>query len=155
VDQNDQEMSPVEQHVERSYLDPEAPRKLSRRQRQTRRTVEQYLRGGVIPRYMERLRDIDRAVKDQRALIGRDYELLREEHANDPAEFARRWRARAEAYRFDTLNELIHQHNEYYPIERQLPIDPRTRDYVKVRGRSYRRPELNAAWVLEQFPADL
>jgi hypothetical protein len=32
-------------------------------------------------------------------------------------------------------------------------MDPRTRDYVKVNGRSYRRPELGPAWVLEQFPA--
>jgi hypothetical protein len=37
--------------------------------------------------------------------------------------------------------------------KRQLPIDLRTRDYVKVGGRSYRRPLLTEAWVLEQFPA--
>ena len=32
--------------------------------------------------------------------------------------------------RFDELNELIGQHNEWYPIERDLPMDLRTRDYV-------------------------
>jgi hypothetical protein len=32
-------------------------------------------------------------------------------------------------------------------------MDLRTRDYVKVNGRSYRRPELGPEWVLEQFPA--
>src|SRR4051795_5013787 len=30
---------------------------------------------------------------------------------------------------------------------------PRTRDYVLLRGRSYRRPELGPEWVLERFPA--
>jgi hypothetical protein len=32
-------------------------------------------------------------------------------------------------------------------------MDLRTRDYVRVNGRSYRRPELGPEWVLEQFPA--
>ena len=58
----------------------------------------------------------------------------------------------AHAPAFDDLNELIRQHNEWYPIERDLPMDLRTRDYVQVNGRSYRRPELGPEWVLEQFP---
>jgi hypothetical protein len=153
VDQRDPQTTPVERRVERSFEDPDAPRELSRRARQTRRSVEQYLRGGVLPRYMERLRVIDRAVAEQGRLIGRDYQALRDEHAHDPGEFASRWRARAQAYRFGPLNEVIQQHNEWYPIERQLPIDPRTLDYVKVGGRSYRRRELSPEWVLEQFPA--
>ena len=52
------------------------------------------------------------------------------------------------------MNELIGQHNEWFPIERQLPIDPRTRDYVLVGGRPYRRDELGPEWVLEKFPAE-
>jgi hypothetical protein len=32
-------------------------------------------------------------------------------------------------------------------------MDPRTRDYVLIHGKSYRRPELGPAWVLEQFPS--
>ena len=32
-------------------------------------------------------------------------------------------------------------------------MDPRTRDFVKVGGRSYRREPLDAAWILERFPA--
>ena len=45
----------------------------------------------------------------------------------------------AHEWNFDPVNELIRQHNEWYPVERNLPLDPRTRDYVKIRGRSYRR----------------
>ena len=32
-------------------------------------------------------------------------------------------------------------------------MDPRTRDYVKIGGRSYRREPLDAGWILERFPA--
>jgi hypothetical protein len=31
-------------------------------------------------------------------------------------------------------------------------MDPRTGDFVKVDGKSYRRRSLDAAWVLERFP---
>jgi len=48
---------------------------------------------------------------------------------------------------------LIAQHNDWYPVERDLPLNPRTGDYVCVGGRSYRRPVLGAEWVLEHFPA--
>ena len=68
-------------------------------------------------------------------------------------EFARRWRAIAHRWRFDELNELIRTHNEWYPVERDLPMDLRTRDYVLVNGRSYRRPVLGPEWILEHFPA--
>ena len=58
--------------------------------------------------------------------------------------FAERWTAFAHRCRFDELNELIGQHNEWYPIERDLPMDLRTRDYVLINGRSYRREPLSA-----------
>ena len=32
-------------------------------------------------------------------------------------------------------------------------MDPRSRDFVKVGGRAYRREPLDAAWVLRRFPA--
>ena len=62
-------------------------------------------------------------------------------------------RARARVARSTHLNVLIEQHNDWYPIERQLPMDPRTGDYVRFAGRSYRRPVLGAHWILEHFPA--
>jgi hypothetical protein len=146
--------SPVERHVERSFEDPEsgAGAPLSRRARQTRRSVEAYLRAGGLPRYMERLREIEGELKDHRRKLERAYRVLLDACGDDPELFASQWRARAEAWPFDRVNELIRQHNEYYPIERSLPMDPRTRDYVKIRGRSYRRTEVGPQWVLEQFP---
>lgn len=115
--------------------------------------LERYIRSAVLPRFMERLRQIDDEVIHERAVIERAYRELRASCGDDSERFARRWRETAEAWRFDELNELIDQHNEYYPIERNLAVDPRTGDYVNVVGRSYRREPLGPDWILERFPA--
>ena len=41
----------------------------------------------------------------------------------DPEAFAEQWRARASEWNFGAVNELIRQHNEWYPIERNLPLE--------------------------------
>ncbi len=88
----------------------------------------------------------------ERQRLARAHRALREECAEEPAAFAERWAAVARGWPFDELNVLIEQHNEWYPIERDLPLNPRTGDYVRVGGRSYRRPVLGPEWVLEHFP---
>jgi hypothetical protein len=149
------EQSPIERTIERSFEDTQGVGKpLSRRARQTRRSVEAYLKAGVLPRYMERLREIERETEDQRARLARAYRLVREECHPDAGLFAELWRRRAHAWRFDKLNALIDEHNEWYPIEANLPMDPRTRDYQRIRGRSYRRDRIGADWVLREFPAE-
>ena len=128
-------------------------RPFSSRARETRRSLEEYLRAGMRPRWMERLIEIDRGTKREQRALAAAYETLREECGDDRAAFRRRWRATARAWRFDELNELIRTHNEWYPVERDLPMDLRTRDYVLINGRSYRRRELGPDWVLKEFPA--
>jgi hypothetical protein len=146
--------TPAERVLRRSRIDEEGMgRPFSERVRHHRRTLEAYLKAGSVPRWMERVREVDQGIAHERRRFGARYRALRAEYGHDREEFARRWRAVAEAARFDELNELIRQHNDWYPIERDLPMDPRTRDYVKVNGRSYRRPELGPEWVLEHFPA--
>ena len=152
---DDDERTALEKHVARSFIDPGTGygKPLSRRTRQTKRTVESYLKAGVLPRYMERLREIETGLRSERRRIERAYRELQDECAGDPDEFARRWRVRVGSWRFDELNALIREHNDWYPIEANLPMDPRTRDYVPIRGRSYRREELDPRRILERFPA--
>ena len=88
--------------------------------------VEKYIRGAVMPRFMQRLRDIDAEMRRHTLRLQRHYDQLREECEGEPEAFERRWRALAESWDFDEVNTLIEQHNEYYPIERMLPIDIRT-----------------------------
>jgi hypothetical protein len=128
--------------------------KLSRRSLQTPRTVENYLIAGGPPRWMTRLVEIDRGIEREKRRLAEEYAALRKAFEADRPRFARRWRAFAKRQRFDDLNELIAAHNEWYPVERNLPMDIRTRDFVLIHGRPYRREPLDAAWVLEQFPAN-
>ncbi len=145
----------VERRIVRSGVDENRKGKpLSRRARQTRRSVEAYLAAGVMPRYMERLRDIEAERKRIRSRLARAYESLRKACGEDREEFARRWTERAHKWDFAEINQLIKEHNDWYPIESGLALDPRTRDYVRIRGRSYRRTPLGPEWVLEHFPAD-
>jgi hypothetical protein len=146
--------TPAEHVVLQSLEDPRsAGRPFSDRARQTRRSLEHYLKAGMRPRWMERLIEIERGTARHRLLLEEAYGRLREECGEDRARFRRRWRALAEAWSFCDLNDLIRTHNEWYPVERDLPMDLRTRDYVLINGRSYRRRELDTAWILEQFPA--
>jgi peptidoglycan/xylan/chitin deacetylase (PgdA/CDA1 family) len=150
------QLSAIEQRLRRSLEDESSVGKpLSRRARQTKRSVEAYLRAGGVPRYMERLRDIDAELSLQSYRLQRAHRALQRACHGDPLEFERRWRARAGAWRLDRVNQLIREHNQWYPVETGLPMDPRTGDYVRRRGRSYRRAEVGPEWILERFPPTL
>jgi hypothetical protein len=147
------ETSAYERELAKRFEEAVEGKPLSRRARQTKRSIESYLAAGVMPRYMQRLRDIEDGKATHARRLRKAYDRLREECGEDRERFARRWRQVAERWRFDELNDLIREHNEWYPIESGLPLDPRTRDYVRMRGRSYRRAELGPRWVLDRFPA--
>src|SRR6059058_6007820 len=94
MDEEPVERSPVERHVKRAMIDEESGygKPLSRRQRQTRRTLESYLRAGVVPRYMQRLREIEQERRRQTSWLERAYRQLRERCGDDVEAFERRWR---------------------------------------------------------------
>ena len=114
------------------------------------RSLEAHLLANAPPRWMERLAEIERGMRAAERDVGHTYERLREAVGEDPATFAGRWLEIAHAWDFEALNEHIRTHNEWYPVERDLPMNPRTGDYRW----PYRREELDAAWILRRFPAD-
>ncbi len=116
------------------------------------KTVEAYLRASSPPGYMQRLAQIEAEYQEQRRRLEAAYRALEDACGDDPDQFSRRWRAQADAWRFDELNELVREHNTWYPVEVNLPMDPRSRDFVALRGESYRRIELGPEWVIEHFP---
>jgi hypothetical protein len=127
-------------------INPLTGRPLRRRIRRFRPEPDRYLAslGGPLP-YMQRLRQIDEAIDAHAAQVAQAYA----ERGDDPA----RWRRIAGRWDFGEVNDLIELHNRWYPIEARLAMDPRTRDYVKVGGRSYRREPLDARWILDRYPA--
>jgi hypothetical protein len=102
---------------------------------------------------MERLLEIEAEYQVHCRRLEAAYAELKDDCRRDAELFTRRWRDQARSWSFEDLNELIREHNQWYPAEANLPMDPRTRDYVPIRGASYRRIELGPDWVLEHFPA--
>src|SRR3954451_20820272 len=147
--------SAVERRVARS-LDGEdrRGRAIPTEELQRERSVENYLRGAVMPRWMERLRDIETGIRRHRSALAADYAYLRDQYRDDAERFGAEWRALVERRSFADVNDLVRDHNEWYPVERQLPMDPRTGDYVLIAGRPYTREELTDAWALAQFPPE-
>lgn len=154
TDARDPELTAVEQLLAKKREHEESGHRLSDRAFQYQRTLEGYLQAGNRPRWMERLAEIEQGTSRARRQLERAYRELLDEVRGDAAEFSRRWRELASTWDVDEVNERIRQHNEWFPIERRLAVDLRTRDYVKINGRSYRREELDAEWILEQFPPD-
>jgi hypothetical protein len=131
-------------HAEADFeINPLAGKRLPYRIRAFRADAANYLSalGGPLP-YMQRLRQIDADVETHERKLAEAYEERRGD-----------WRAVAEAWDFEDVNELIDKHNRWFPIEARLPMDPKTRDFVSVDGKSYRREPLDAAWILARFPA--
>jgi hypothetical protein len=104
--------------------------------------------------WMRRLRAIEDAVDQHETQLRASWQELRET-ARDASEFRRLWLGTARTWSFAEVNELIERHNRNFPAEARLAMDPGTRDFVKVNGRSYRREPLDEAWILARFPADL
>jgi hypothetical protein len=104
--------------------------------------------------WMRRLRAIEIAVGLHEQQLAEARESLREAFAGDPARFARVWHQLAQHWDFGQVNELIDRHNEHYPAESRLPMNPRTGDFVLVNGKPYTRAPLDAGWILARFPAD-
>jgi len=118
--------------------------------------ADAYLAATRGPRpYMLRLREIEKQRARQAEELGESWHTLADECGRNADAFVRRWVELVSAVSFDEVNDLIERHNRWYPIESELPMDPRTGDYVLVGGRDYRLEALGASWALERFPADL
>jgi len=104
--------------------------------------------------WMRRLRAIEDELDRHEQQLDEAWRTLADE-VSDPDEFARLWRATAAMWSFAQVNELVERHNRNFPAEARLPMDPRTRDFVKINGRPYQREPLGEHWILERWPADL
>ena len=104
--------------------------------------------------WMRRLRAIEDELDRHEAQLGEAWRELAES-TRDTATFEREWRETARRWSFATVNELIDSHNRYFPAEARLPMDPRTRDFVRINGKPYQREPLDENWILARFPAEL
>lgn len=103
--------------------------------------------------WMRRLRAIEDAVEQHERQLADAWRALAAE-LHDAAAFAQAWQEQARRWSFAEVNELIERHNRNFPAEARLPMDPRTRDFVRINGRRYERAPLDHRWILERFPPD-
>jgi hypothetical protein len=103
--------------------------------------------------WMRRLRAIEDALDQHDRQLDTAYRELADE-IEDPAEFARLWRETAARWDFTAVNALIERHNKFFPAEARLPMDPKTRDFVRINGHRYERDPLDAEWILRHWPAE-
>jgi hypothetical protein len=108
-----------------------------------------------MPRWLERLQELEGLVRETEGRLRMRRRELAAELAGQPERFAERWRQIVARWDFGAVNELVDQHNRYYPVERKLPFDIRRRDYVDMWGIGWRRRPLDADWALAAFPPDL
>jgi hypothetical protein len=128
---------------------------LRRRLRNFRPNADSHVRAMGGPTiWMRRLRAIEDELDRHQEKLAEAWHALADETA-DAADFEERWRETARRWSFAQVNELIERHNRNFPAEARLPMDPRTRDFVKINGRPYQREPLDADWILVRFPPDL
>jgi hypothetical protein len=141
--------------TEELAVSPVKGRPLEQRLRNFRPDADAAIRAlGGPAHWMRRLRAIEDEIDRHEAQLAEAWRALAVE-TPDAAEFARAWRALAQRWNFAEVNELIARHNRHFPAEARLPMDPRTRDFVKLNGRSYEREPLDEQWILRRWPADL
>jgi hypothetical protein len=127
---------------------------LPQRLRNFRPDAESGLRAlGGPTAWMRRLRAIEDGVEQHERRLGEARRALADS-VEDPGAFEAAWREAAESWSFAEVNELIDRHNRNFPAEAQLAMDPRTRDFVRVNGRSYLREPFDARWILDHFRPD-
>jgi len=126
------------------------------RLRNFRPAADAYLAAARGPlHYMLRLHEIELRIEEHESALAAAWHALADECSGNASRFSRRWRSAARRVAFDELNDLIERHNRWYPVESDLPMDPRTGEYVLVNGRDYRLEPLSTEWVLARFPPSL
>jgi hypothetical protein len=105
------------------------------------------------PVWMRRLREIEDEVEWHERQLDDAWRQLACD-ADSAGDFERLWLETAGTWSFAQVNELVERHNRNFPAEARLPMDPKTRDFVKVNGKPYRRALLDSDWILERWPAD-
>ena len=105
-----------------------------------------------VPRFAERALEIEeRTVSHRRRLTAARREL---ETAYGEGELlAAALRRLARSWCFDDVNALIDEHNRWFPIERNLPLDPATGEYLPVLGRTHRLKRLGPDWAAAAITA--
>ncbi|MFN0070246.1 MAG: hypothetical protein ACKVVP_01990 [Chloroflexota bacterium] len=109
---------------------------------------------GGAPAWAIRLKKIEALTDRLLTELRGDWVALAQEYRREPQLFPVAWAHRLNQLDLGLVNELIRRHNRYFPAEANLPMSPRTGDYVGWGGRDWRCKPLTVHWAEQIFPPD-
>ena len=109
---------------------------------------------GGAPAWAVRLKKIETLTDGHIADLQERWTSIAWQHRAQPESFTSAWREALSRFDFGTVNELIRRHNRYFPAEANLPMSPRTGDYIGWGGHDWRCLPLTSEWAERQFPAE-
>lgn len=108
-----------------------------------------------LPNRIERLKRIEGELERQHRRLRTAWTELAMELADDPVAFAERWSERLDRWSFLEHDELVDEHNEWFPIEARLVWNRELDDYRAPFGLPWRKSHVDRAAIASTYPPDL
>ena len=106
------------------------------------------------PYYAIRARQIEQLTEHLMEDLTVQYRNMMDKFSDRPEIFASKWKESIKSVELDSLNDLIERHNKYYPIETNLPIDPRSGALMFGCARWEPKDKVTTDSLLQLFPVD-
>ena len=107
------------------------------------------------PAWVMRLKRIEDWMDQTSTKVREEWFETALENAGNTGYFRREWIHYVENFDFSRVNKWISDHNEYFPIEANLPYDIRT-GKIFYCGKPFTKKDfLGQTWLLDQFPPNL
>ncbi len=107
------------------------------------------------PPYAIRARMIEDIIERLHSELEKQWKAAARHYEDDPKTFARVWKAVIETMNLSELNDLVKEHNTFYPIEANLREHPDTGQLMIGATPWKPKKKMSARDLLEKFPPDL
>ncbi len=107
------------------------------------------------PPYAVRAKLIEDIIEKLEAELEKQWKNIAETYNHDPEKFERIWKAVVETLDLKKLDELIKEHNTYYPIEANLREDPDTGQLMIGATPWKPKKKVTPKSLIEKFPPAL
>jgi len=107
------------------------------------------------PSYAVRARYVEDLEEELYEELDKKWKMVAETYRHDPEKFNTLWRVVIETLDVEHINQLIKEHNQYYPIEANLREDPDTGRLMMGNTPWKPKKKITPERLLEKFPPDL
>ncbi|MFO8057261.1 MAG: hypothetical protein R6V10_08210 [bacterium] len=107
------------------------------------------------PSYAVRARYVEDLEEELHQELERKWKMVADNYQHDPDKFNTLWRVIVETLDLEHINQLIKEHNRYYPIEANLREDPDTGRLMMGNTPWKPKKKITPERLLEKFPPDI